>query len=107
MTISVEKYRHKVETLLKVNGIMIQAEAITEEVYSSIDEVAGKLERQIKKYKEKLVSHRKAEGKPGTETLDGNEQKRLPRQWRNAGQAAVSGPCSARRMTPLCQARLQ
>jgi putative sigma-54 modulation protein len=32
-------------------------------VYSSIDEVAEKLERQIKKYKEKLVSHRKSEGK--------------------------------------------
>jgi putative sigma-54 modulation protein len=70
VTISVEKYRHKVETLLKVNGIMIQAEAITGEVYSSIDEVAGKLERQIKKYKEKLVSHRKGEGKPGPETLE-------------------------------------
>jgi putative sigma-54 modulation protein len=70
VTISVEKYRHKVETLLKVNGIMIQAEAITGEVYSSIDEVASKLERQIKKYKEKLVSHRKGEGKPGPETLE-------------------------------------
>ena len=33
VTISVEKYRHKVETLLKVNGIMIQAEAITGEVW--------------------------------------------------------------------------
>ena len=70
VTISVEKYRHKVETLLKVNGIMIQAEAITGEVYSSIDEVADKLERQIKKYKEKLVSHRKGEGTPGPETLE-------------------------------------
>ena len=70
VTISVEKYRHKVETLLKANGIMIQAEAITGEVYSSIDEVAGKLERQIKKYKEKLVSHRKGEGKPGPDTLE-------------------------------------
>jgi len=65
ITISVEKYRHKVEVLLKVNGVLIQAEGITGEVYSSIDEVVEKLERQIKKYKEKLVSHRKAEGKTG------------------------------------------
>lgn len=65
VTISVEKYRHKVEVLLKVNGVLIQAEGITGDVYSSIDEVAEKLERQIKKYKEKLVSHRKSEGKPG------------------------------------------
>lgn len=63
VTISVEKYRHKVEVLLKVNGVLIQAEGITSEVYSSIDEVAEKLGRQIKKYKEKLVSHRKSEGK--------------------------------------------
>lgn len=65
VTLSVEKYRHKVEVLLKVNGVLIQAESITGEVYSSIDEVAEKLGRQIKKYKEKLVSHRKSEGKTG------------------------------------------
>ena len=63
VTISVQKYRHKVEVLLKVNGVLIQAEGITSEVYSSIDEVSEKLGRQIKKYKEKLVSHRKSEGK--------------------------------------------
>lgn len=65
VTLSVEKYRHKVEVLLKVNGVLIQAESITGEVYSSIDEVAEKLGRQIKKYKEKLVSHRKTEGRTG------------------------------------------
>lgn len=63
VTISVQKYRHKVEVLLKVNGVLIQAEGITSEVYSSIDEVSEKLGRQIKKYKGKLVSHRKSEGK--------------------------------------------
>jgi putative sigma-54 modulation protein len=51
--------------LLKANGVLIQAEGITGDVYSSIDEVAEKLERQIKKYKEKLVAHRKPEGKAG------------------------------------------
>jgi putative sigma-54 modulation protein len=65
VTISVEKYRHKAEVLLKVNGVLIQAEGVTGEVYSSIDEVVEKLGRQIKKYKEKLVSHRKSEGKAG------------------------------------------
>lgn len=63
VTISVEKYRHKVEVLMKANGVLIQAEGVTGDVYSSIDEVTEKLERQVKKYKEKLVSHRKAEGK--------------------------------------------
>ncbi len=63
VTLTVEKYRHKVEVLLKVNGVLIQAEGITGDVYSSIDEVSEKLDRQIKRYKEKLVSHRKSEGK--------------------------------------------
>ncbi|MBE0426567.1 MAG: ribosome-associated translation inhibitor RaiA [Nitrospirae bacterium] len=63
VTLDVQKYRHKVEVLLKVNGVLIQAEGTTGDVYSSIDGVVDKLERQIKKYKEKLVSHRKTEGK--------------------------------------------
>ena len=72
VTITVEKYRHKVEVLLKVNGVLIQAEAITGEVYASIDEVVEKLERQIKKYKEKLISHRKSESKSGAFPVDVN-----------------------------------
>ena len=63
VTLTVEKYRHKAEVLLKANGMMIQAEGVTGEIYSSIDEVVEKLEKQVKKYKEKLVSHRKGEGK--------------------------------------------
>lgn len=63
ITLSVQKYRHKAEVLLKANGILIQAEGVTGEIYSSIDEVVGKLERQVKKFKEKLTSHRKADGK--------------------------------------------
>ncbi|MEW6586583.1 MAG: ribosome-associated translation inhibitor RaiA [Nitrospirota bacterium] len=70
VTLTVEKYRHKAEVLLKANGVMIQAEGITGDVYSSIDEVSEKLERQIKKYKEKLVSHRKGEAKAGMQAAE-------------------------------------
>jgi len=66
ITLSIEKYRHKAEVLLKVNGLLIQAESITEEMYASIDEVVEKLERQVKKYKEKIVSHRKNRNKSST-----------------------------------------
>lgn len=59
VTLSVEKYRHKAEVLIKVNGYLIQAEGVTGEIYSSIDEVVEKLEKQVKKYKEKLHSYRK------------------------------------------------
>lgn len=63
VTLTVEKYRHKAEVLIKANGVLIQAAGVTGEVYASIDEVVEKLEKQVKKYKEKLVSHRKGEGK--------------------------------------------
>lgn len=61
VTLSVEKYRHKAEVLIKVNGFLIQAEGVTGEIYSSIDEVVEKLEKQVKKYKEKLHSYRKVD----------------------------------------------
>ncbi|MBI5639239.1 MAG: ribosome-associated translation inhibitor RaiA [Nitrospirae bacterium] len=68
VTLSIEKkYRHKAEVLLKVNGVLIQAEGVTGEIYSSIDEVTEKLDRQVKKYKEKQVSYRKG-GAKQTET---------------------------------------
>jgi putative sigma-54 modulation protein len=63
VTLSVEKYRHKAEVLLKVNGSLIQAESVTGEIYSSIDEVVEKLEKQVVKYKEKSLTHRKTEKK--------------------------------------------
>jgi ribosome hibernation promoting factor len=76
VTLSLEtKYRHKAEVLLRVNGYLIQAEGVTGEIYASIDEVSEKLERQVKKYKEKLVSHRKGVAKPAD-----NLQKAAPHQ---------------------------
>lgn len=61
VTMDVEKYRHKVDVLLRVNGVMIQAESVTDEMYTSIDEVMDKLERRVKKYKNKFLAQRKRE----------------------------------------------
>jgi len=63
VTLSVEKYRHKAEVLLKLSGSLIQAESITDEMYSAIDEVVEKLARQVRKHKDKIVSQRKGKGK--------------------------------------------
>ena len=73
VTLSVEKYRHKAEVLLKANGSHIQAESITGEMYSSIDDVVEKLARQVRKHKEKIVSHRK--GKSKAESLQITEER--------------------------------
>ncbi len=58
VTLEVEKFRHKAEVQLKVNGILIQAHEETEEMYASIDKVMDKIGRQVRKYKEKLKGHK-------------------------------------------------
>lgn len=63
VTLDVEKYRHKADIILKSNSVMIQAESVTNEMYTSIDEVLDKLERQVKKQKGKYTSHRKRENR--------------------------------------------
>ena len=59
VTLSVQKRMHKVDVLIKASGNMLQADATTEELYSAIDEVVEKLDRQVKKLKGKLTDHRK------------------------------------------------
>ena len=58
VTLSVEKYRHKVEILMRINGSLVQATEETEKMYSSIDKAVEKIERQIRKYKEKQSTHK-------------------------------------------------
>ncbi|MGB9866325.1 MAG: ribosome hibernation-promoting factor, HPF/YfiA family [Bacillota bacterium] len=48
---NVQRGRHRVEVTLPLNGMLIRAEEIAGDVYSSIDLVTDKLERQIDKYK--------------------------------------------------------
>ncbi|MDH4101306.1 MAG: ribosome-associated translation inhibitor RaiA [Nitrospirota bacterium] len=63
--LSCEKYRHIAEVSIKVNGVLIQGKESTEEMYSSIDKVMDKIERQVRKYKEKLSNHKfKGEKRP-------------------------------------------
>jgi putative sigma-54 modulation protein len=54
VTLSVEGESHKVEVTIPHNGIILRGEEETEDMYSSIDLVVDKLEKQIDKYKTKL-----------------------------------------------------
>ena len=48
-----EKYRHAVEVSIHVNGKDFNGREVSEDMYASVDRVVEKLERQIRKYKEK------------------------------------------------------
>ena len=56
--LSVEKYRHSAEITIKANGITINGEEETDDMYCSIDRVMDKIERQVKKYKGKIKQHK-------------------------------------------------
>ena len=56
--LTVEKLRHKAEATVNVNGGTIYADNTEEDMYAAIDGLVDKLDRRVRKYKEKLVDHR-------------------------------------------------
>ncbi len=55
VTLSVEKERQKIEVTIPVKGSVIRSEQISNDMYVSIDLVEEIIERQLKKYKNKLI----------------------------------------------------
>lgn len=58
LILTVEKLRHKAEATLHVSGGKLHADDVQEDMYAAIDGLVDKLDRQGKKHKEKLKSHR-------------------------------------------------
>ncbi|MBI5300418.1 MAG: ribosome-associated translation inhibitor RaiA [Deltaproteobacteria bacterium] len=54
----VERFNHVVEVTLNANGIQYISHEKSEDMYTSIDKAVAKLERQLKKYKERLKEHK-------------------------------------------------
>src|SRR5215469_13261746 len=57
---TVEKLRQKAEATLHVSGSAIHADATEENMYAAIDLLVDKLDRCVKKHKEKRGDHRAA-----------------------------------------------
>ncbi|MBP5198644.1 MAG: ribosome-associated translation inhibitor RaiA [Lachnospiraceae bacterium] len=56
VTLSVEKERQKIEVTIPVKGSIIRSEQVSNDMYVSIDLVEEIIERQLKKYKTKIVN---------------------------------------------------
>jgi len=56
--LTVEKLRQKAEATLHLNGADVFAESVQEDMYAAIDSLVDKLDRQVKKHKEKTKNHR-------------------------------------------------
>jgi putative sigma-54 modulation protein len=62
VVLSVEKLRHKAEATLHIAGGNLFADSVQEDMYAAIDSLTDKLDRQVKKHKEKMTDHHRSEG---------------------------------------------
>ena len=62
VTLSVEKERQNSEVTMPVKGSIIRSEQVSNDMYVSIDLVEEIIERQLKRYKNKLVDQKQSAG---------------------------------------------
>ncbi|MGS0745819.1 ribosome hibernation-promoting factor, HPF/YfiA family [Syntrophomonas erecta subsp. sporosyntropha] len=62
VALAVEGEGHKVEVTIPLNGVILRGEEATDDMYTSIDMVVEKLEKQIEKYKTKLYRSNRGVG---------------------------------------------
>jgi len=75
VTLTVEKGSHCVEVTIPINGMILRGEETTQDMYASVDLVVEKLEKQIRKFKGKLLKRLgKAGGEYSKETAPLGEQ---------------------------------
>jgi putative sigma-54 modulation protein len=60
VTLSVERNDQKIEVTIPVKGSIIRAEEVSSDMYVSIDLVEEIIERQLKKYKNKIIDKHQA-----------------------------------------------
>jgi putative sigma-54 modulation protein len=63
--LTVEKLAQKAEATLHLRGETIHALAEDENMYAAIDALADKLDRRVRKHKEKLTDHHADEARKG------------------------------------------
>jgi putative sigma-54 modulation protein len=61
--LTVEKIRHSAEVTITAKGITIKAAEETNDMYASVDAVSDKIERQLRRFKERIKAH-----KPSSDT---------------------------------------
>lgn len=56
------KYRQRVDVMFTMNGVVINAHEVMNDMYAAVDKILDKLETRLKRYRDKVKQYR--EGKP-------------------------------------------
>ena len=70
VTLSVQKEHQKIEVTIPVKGNIIRSEQVSDDMYVSIDLVEEVIERQLRKYKNKLIARHQEGGNFKQEFFD-------------------------------------
>lgn len=73
VTLSVEKERQKIEVTIPVKGNIIRSEQTSSDMYVSIDLVEEVIERQLKKYKNKIIQSKQSAATAFTQAYIDND----------------------------------
>ena len=65
VVLSVEKHRHVAEVTLHANGVRMHGKESSLDMYASVDAVVEKLQKQIRKYKDRVSRHGSRKGMEG------------------------------------------
>jgi ribosome hibernation promoting factor len=77
IVLSVTKLQHTAEVVCSINGKRFQAKTSTREMYATVDQLADRLDAQIRKYKERRVEHKgrkKAQASVAEATLPSDDE---------------------------------
>ena len=78
VTLSVEKERQKIEVTIPIKGHVIRSEQVSNDMYVSIDLVEEVIERQLKKYKNKIIQSKQAAASVFTQDYLDNDYEEEP-----------------------------
>jgi putative sigma-54 modulation protein len=62
------KYRHRIDVMFTLNGVVINAHEVMDDMRAAIDKILDKLERRLTRYRDKLKKYRENKPKRGVLT---------------------------------------
>lgn len=69
VALSVEKHRHFAEVTVKTKGFSVHSTEETDDLYASMDNALVKIEKQLRKHKEKAQALRNKKGSKSKENI--------------------------------------